>query len=253
MNPRRARACLGLAALVAAAAAAGGCVSGRPPEAPPKARPAPSRPSRAAARTVAQVVAEKGPAVDERLAPLFRRARVSYPPGKIFLLAFKREGKLELWAADRGEGAAPAFIRTYPITARSGHAGPKLKEWDLQVPEGIYRVTWLHPNSSYHLSMKLDYPNDFDRRMAAADGRTDLGGDIFIHGDAKSIGCIAVGDEGIEELFVLAARVGLDHVEVVIAPNDLRRGPPPPLPEASAWTGALYSRIDEVLARFEVR
>jgi hypothetical protein len=245
MGPRSRRA----AALLAAAAFTAGCMSGRGGEAP---RAAPAKaPSAAGPRTVAQVVAAKGPAVEERLAPLFRRARLRYPPRRISLLAFKREQKLEVWAAN---GGSPAFIRSYRILGASGHSGPKLKQWDLQVPEGIYRVTWLHPNSSYHLSMKLDYPNAFDRRKAREDARTDLGGDIFIHGDDVSIGCIAIGDAAIEDLFVLAARVGISNVEVVIAPSDLRRGAPPTLPaSAPAWTDLLYARIDSALERFRIR
>ena len=69
----------------------------------------------------------------------------------------------------------------YPILAASGVLGPKLREGDKQVPEGIYGAEALNPNSKFHLSIRLNYPNTFDRRMAQSDGRTQLGGDIMIH------------------------------------------------------------------------
>lgn len=97
------------------------------------------------------------------------------------------------------------------MLAASGGPGPKLREGDLQVPEGVYRLTAFNPNSSYHLSLRVDYPNAEDRAaedraVARSDRRTSLGGDIFIHGKAVSIGCLAIGDPGIEEL--LRARRG---------------------------------------------
>ena len=126
--------------------------------------------------------------------------------------------------------------------------GPVEKERPRQVPEGLYRLTWLNPNSAYHLSIKIDYPNAFDRRMAEREGRTNLGGDIFIHGGRASIGCIAMGDEVIEELFTLVQETGLSRCRITIAPTDLRRR------NAStagfpAWSVDLYARIREDLLR----
>jgi len=135
------------------------------------------------------------------------------------------------------------------VLAASGALGPKLLQGDRQVPEGVYRVLWLNPNSSYHLSMKLDYPNAFDRERARRDGRTDLGGDIFVHGRAVSIGCVALGDPAIEELFVLAADVGTARVQAVIAPRDLRV-PSARDPEiASPWAPELYRLVRREMAR----
>jgi hypothetical protein len=225
------------------------CATQRPK--PPVVKPpTPSRPpSAAAVPHVPDVPDVREPleeAVDARLAPVFARARVPYPPQRVWLLAFKQERKLELWAA----GSAPAFIRSYRILAASGTSGPKLREGDLQVPEGIYRVVALNPASAYHLSLHLDYPNDFDRAMAQAEGRDNLGGDIFLHGSNVSEGCLAMGDLAIEELFVLAERVGLGNVEVVIAPNDLRRGDPPRRESQPVWIAGLYATIRSELARF---
>ncbi|MET0551756.1 MAG: L,D-transpeptidase family protein [Vicinamibacteria bacterium] len=199
----------------------------------------------AAARTVEGVVRDLGPAARARLAPRFRAAGAAYPPRAVTLLVLKEERVLELWA----EGASPRLVHRYPVTAASGVAGPKLRQGDLQVPEGVYRVLWLNPASSYHLSMKLDYPNAFDRAHARRDGRTDLGGDIFVHGRAVSIGCVALGDPAIEELFVLAADVGTARVKAVIAPRDLR-APSARDPEVAApWASELYALVRREMSR----
>jgi len=199
-------------------------------------------------RTVADAVREYGPAAESRLKPCFQESGLPYPPARILLIVLKAEKRVELWAS---QDSAWRHIRDYPILAASGGPGPKLRRGDGQVPEGVYRIEGLNPNSSYHLSAKLDYPNAFDRERAAADGRADPGDNIFIHGKAVSIGCIAVGDTAIEELFALAAAVPPSSVKVLIAPNDLRVGPPRSdggsLPE---WTLQLYGTLQRELAPF---
>jgi hypothetical protein len=176
-------------------------------------------------RTVADVLAAIGSPVDKRLRPVFAKAGVAYPPPRLALLAFKREKRLELHAAD--VSGRFQFVRAYPILAASGEAGPKNREGDHQVPEGFYRIELLNPNSRYHLSLRVNYPNDEDRARAAAEDRdpAGLGGDIMIHGGAASAGCLAMGDPAAEDLFVLAARTGLDHIELLIFPRDFRREP----------------------------
>ena len=88
-------------------------------------------------------------------------------------------------------------MRTFPFQGFSGTLGPKLREGDGQIPEGLYRIEYLNPNSSYHLSLKIDYPNAFDREKGRSDGRERLGYDIFIHGKSVTVGCIPIGDEAI--------------------------------------------------------
>ena len=200
-------------------------------------------------RSVADVVTKYGPAARVRLAPHFRKAGVAYPPKEIAILGFKEEKRVALWARGGGEWR---FIREYPVLAASGHAGPKLREGDRQVPEGVYRIEHLNPNSSYHLSMKVSYPNAFDRRMAQRDGRTRLGGDIFIHGKAASIGCLAMGDPAIEELFTLVADTGHSRVQVIIAPNDVRARGAIVREDAPRWVGELYRAVAAALAPFPV-
>jgi murein L,D-transpeptidase YafK len=175
------------------------------------------------------------------LTPYFAKAKVAYPPREVTFIALKQEMKLELWA--RGDGEF-RLIRDYPIQAASGVAGPKLRQGDRQVPEGIYRIVGLNPNSHYHLSMKLNYPNEFDLLHARQEGRSKLGSAILIHGKAVSNGCLAMGDEAIEELFVLTKHVGVENVKVVIAPHDPRTYPlKADAEEDPEWTTELYSII----------
>lgn len=200
-------------------------------------------------RSVADVLAKYGPAARARLRPQFERAGVAWPPKEIALLVFKKERRLALWARS---GGSWRFIHAYPILAASGHAGPKLREGDYQVPEGIYRIEHLNPNSSYHLSMKVSYPNAFDRQMAARDRRTRLGGDIFVHGKDLSIGCVALGDRAIEELFTLVAETGPAKVKVILAPNDLRTAGAVLHEDAPLWASRLYVTIAAALREFPV-
>lgn len=196
-----------------------------------------------------QVVREYTPLSNQELKPYFKKAKVAYPPRKIALLTFKKEEKMELWGQDRRRSWH--YIRTFPLKASSGTSGPKLKYHDGQIPEGIYNITMLNPFSSWQLSMLVNYPNHFDKLHAEDDGRTDLGGDIYIHGKELSVGCLAIGDEAISELFVLAANVGKQNIEVIIAPNDLRKDKPvTDLKHQPDWVPQLYSQITQALKPF---
>jgi hypothetical protein len=195
-------------------------------------------------RTVADRLHAYGDRVDARLAPRFAAAGVAYPPKSITLLALKEEQRMELYA--HPVGAPPVLIHRYPILAASGGPGPKLREGDRQVPEGLYEVESLNPNSRYHLSLRLNYPNAFDRARAREDQRDQLGGDIMIHGSDVSIGCLAMGDQAAEDLFVLTARVGISKVRVILAPCDMREKKGPPSgPGCPAWVPSLYDQIKE--------
>jgi murein L,D-transpeptidase YafK len=202
--------------------------------------------------SVAQRLEQFGTAAASRLAPHFQQTGVAFPPTAITLLAFKDSKRLELYARDP-QGAWQQ-VRVYPIQAASGVLGPKLREGDRQVPEGIYAIESLNPNSLFHVSLRLNYPNAFDQQMGLTDGRAALGADIMIHGKDKSIGCLAMGDAVAEELFALAAWVGKENVRVVIAPTDFRQTaasvPVAPLP---VWTEGLYATIRTELAHYPVR
>jgi len=190
------------------------------------------------------------PGATKRLAERFDAAKIVWPPTEIGLVAIKDEKTLELFA--RSTGGPWRLVHRYPVLAASGVSGPKLRKGDKQVPEGIYGISFLNPNSRYHVSLRVDYPNAFDRQMAAKEGRRDLGGDIMIHGKAASVGCLAIGDEGAEELFALAAQVGLPNVKLIIAPTDLRRhATPDVLPGQPFWLPRLYAEVQGAMAEFK--
>jgi murein L,D-transpeptidase YafK len=201
--------------------------------------------SAAMSQTTPEVLKRYEQSAKTRLQPWFERAGVPYPPQYLALLGFKAEKELELWAK---QGKFWVWIRTYPILAASGVTGPKLKEGDLQVPEGVYRINRLNPNSKFHLSMQIDYPNTFDRQQAAREQRTQLGGEIFIHGKAVSVGCLAIGDTAIEELFSLVTTIGMAKVKVIIAPQREMQAINVTQP---SWLRELYQQIKNELEQFQ--
>jgi murein L,D-transpeptidase YafK len=117
----------------------------------------------------------------------------------VFIRIFKESHEFELWLQD--EASAWKLFRTYPIATYSGSLGPKLAEGDRQAPEGFYDVVRerLNPASRYHLAFNIGYPNAYDRHHA----RT--GSLIMVHGDRVSIGCFAMTDPVIEEIYLLVA------------------------------------------------
>jgi murein L,D-transpeptidase YafK len=145
----------------------------------------------------------------------YRAVAVAYP-GEIFLRWFKHEAELELWA--RNADRRFRLVATYPILASSGLPGPKRREGDRQVPEGFYEIDRFNPQSSYHLSLGLNYPNAADRVHADP---LQPGSDIFIHGANVSIGCAPIGNEAIEEVYLAALdahTAGQTHIAVHIFP-----------------------------------
>ena len=198
-------------------------------------------------KTVKSRLREYAASVHERLRPRFEGAGVGCPPAAVLLVGLKQERLLEVYA--RAGGGDLAFVCRYPVLGASGSAGPKLQEGDQQVPEGIYSLDELNPNSRYHLSLRVGYPNDFDRARGRDEGRKDLGGDIMIHGGASSVGCLAIGDEAAEELFVLVADCGLANPRLILSPVDFRKRELPlscwSLP---GWTEDLYAELGKELA-----
>ncbi|MDX1432513.1 MAG: L,D-transpeptidase family protein [Gammaproteobacteria bacterium] len=182
-----------------------------------------------------------------RLAPYFLAAGVDYPPASVVLLGLKEERRLELYAAS--PGGELRFIRYYPVIGASGTSGPKLEEGDRQVPEGLYTLSALNPNSRFHVSLKVDYPNRFDRLMARVEGRSNPGSNIFIHGGSDSAGCLAMSDGVAEQLFMLAADTGLGNISVILSPRDLRtaRAPEPHEDDVPTWSPHLYAIIERAM------
>lgn len=195
-----------------------------------------------------QALERFSPAVQPGLRKRFDRAGVPYPPQALTMIGLKEEGRLELWAYHDDR---PRYIDSYPIHDASGLPGPKRRRGDHQVPEGIYRIDAFNPNSSFHLSLRLNYPNRFDRQMGKRDERNDLGNNIFIHGSDYSEGCLAMGDPAIEELFVLVADVGMDNTRVIIAPRDPRTNTIFPVPRGlPEWTEDLYAKLERTIADY---
>lgn len=147
----------------------------------------------------------------------FLAAEAAWPPQALFIRAFKADDLVELWAAP-AEGERLVRVRAFDVCARSGALGPKAVSGDLQVPEGFYRVDRFNPRSRFHLSLGLDYPNAVDRARA---GRRPPGGDIFIHGDCVTIGCLPLEDEPVSWLYlaaVLARDAGQRDIPVHVFP-----------------------------------
>jgi murein L,D-transpeptidase YafK len=163
----------------------------------------------------------------------------------IYLRLFKHERELELWVR-RGERYV--LFRTYPICTFSGELGPKLRQGDGQAPEGFYSVGagQLNPYSRFHLSFDLGYPNAYDR----AHGRT--GSMLMVHGSCVSIGCYAMGDAQIEQIYTLVAAAlhgGQRRVPVHVFPFRFRQ---PPLPDwrRQRW-GEFWSDLERGYEAFE--
>ena len=139
----------------------------------------------------------------------------------IFIRVFKQEKMVEVWVQETGKQTFD-FFKRYPICVFSGTLGPKLREGDLQSPEGFYDVTYdrLHPGSRYHLAFNLGYPNEFDR------ARDRTGDFLMIHGGCESKGCYAMTDEVMEEIYVLAEAAlyaGQANIDVHVFPFIMTR------------------------------
>ena len=142
-------------------------------------------------------VARARSATDARLRTVFETHGVPYPASEIFLRVFKHERLLELWARPAPE-AAFVLVKTYPVCALPGQLGPKRRMGDVQVPEGFYFIDQFNPESAFHLSLRVSYPNLADRMRREA---LALGGDIFIHGGCETVGCVPIENHNIEEVY----------------------------------------------------
>jgi len=182
-----------------------------------------------------------GTTIEERINAIETKkpALMRKSPERLSLLCFKTEKRVEMYLD--GQHAA-----SYPFTANSGTLGPKLREGDRQIPEGIYTLDVMNPNSSYYLSLRVSYPNARDLERAKQNGISDPGGDIYIHGKSMSIGCIAIGDGAIEEVFYRVHQVGLDNTQVIIAPRDFRMRPP----AKDSEYAELYAEIQQALMSY---
>lgn len=195
--------------------------------------------------TVAQALARYGEEARELLRAQCKSAGVVYPPKRIVLLALKDRKQLLMFAGAGGAAGANqrlALVQTFPLVSYSGALGPKLREGDLQIPEGNYRITGSSARDM--LSLAVDYPNAFDRARGLEDHRKKLGGDILIHGGSVSTGCVVVSNEQMQEVFVALHDVGFRNVQLLIAPCDLTKSQPQlNWSKQPKWLPKLYAQL----------
>ncbi|MDN3586869.1 L,D-transpeptidase family protein [Pedobacter aquatilis] len=142
----------------------------------------------------------------------------------MLISAYKSEGKLEVWLRNNSDKKYKLF-RTYDFCAYSGTLGPKVIEGDKQTPEGFYYINVFNPMSTYHLSLGVNYPNSVDLARTGKEKKT--GGDIYIHGNCVTVGCIPLTDEKIKEVYVLAVEAknsGQEKIPVNIYPFKITDG-----------------------------
>jgi murein L,D-transpeptidase YafK len=156
---------------------------------------------------------EKESLLTERL----KKLNLSLDNLNILIVACKSEKKMELYVKSKTTSVY-MLLNTYDICARYGDLGPKRRAGDNQVPEGFYHIDRFNPNSSYYLSLGLNYPNPSDKKKSTA---SNLGGDIFIHGECVTIGCMPMTNDKIKEIYVLAIQAyqnGQQQIPVYVFP-----------------------------------
>lgn len=147
----------------------------------------------------------------------FARRKVPFPPQALTVRIFKDEDELEIWARGKGQKAY-SFIKSFKIFSLSGNPGPKRGNGDQQIPEGFYHINYYNPASLYHFSVRINYPNESDRKLGYKDN---LEEDVYIFGETVSVGSICLNDESIKELYVILAEVrdgGVEKIPVQIFP-----------------------------------
>ncbi len=153
----------------------------------------------------------------------FKLKNLSYSGFHLFIRAFKKEELLEVWIKEKGKEEF-TLLQTYPFCTSSGTLGPKRKEGDMQILEGIYYLNHFNPLSNFYLSLGVNYPNASDKILS---DKNHPGGNIYIHGNCVTIGCIPLTDDKIKELYILAVEArtnGQEKIPVHIFPDRLDRG-----------------------------
>src|SRR6476660_995836 len=128
--------------------------------------------------------------MEDSLIKQFKKQNLVWPPAEVYVRSFKYDRQLELWV--KGDSKEPfKLFKTYKVCMQSGTMGPKRMEGDYQVPEGLYHINEFNPNSNYHLSLGLHYPNASDRILSDSLRPCDA---IYIHGNCVSTGCISISN-----------------------------------------------------------
>lgn len=157
---------------------------------------------------------------EEVVKSYFKKHGLNYNGFSLFIRAFKKEMTLEAWVKERGKNTFK-LLTTYDFCTTSGSSGPKRKEGDLQIPEGVYHINHFNPVSNFHLSLGINYPNASDKLLS---DKKHPGGEIYIHGSCVTVGCIPITDDKIDELYILAVEAinnGQVDIPVYIFPARL--------------------------------
>lgn len=160
-------------------------------------------------------VAKAHERIGNDITEMLRNEGVSEGAFRLYIRAFKSEAEIELWVSTGGNHH---LMKTYDICEKSGGLGPKRKQGDHQVPEGFYHIDRFNPLSNFHLSLGINYPNRSDKVLS---NKSKPGGDIFIHGNCVTVGCLPIKDEPIEELYLLCVEAmdrGQEKIPVTIFP-----------------------------------
>ncbi|HMO32526.1 MAG TPA: hypothetical protein PKE63_03795 [Lacibacter sp.] len=155
--------------------------------------------------------------VSDSIRSEFQSKGLDWPARFLYIRSFKHEKELEVWV--KQDYTEPfRHFKTYKVCATSGTFGPKRKEGDKQIPEGFYYINEFKPNSNYHLALGLNYPNASDQLLSDP---ARPGGDIYIHGNCVTVGCLPLTDSLIEQVYFLSSVVkeqGQDFIPVHIYP-----------------------------------
>ncbi|CAI0873673.1 peptidoglycan meso-diaminopimelic acid protein amidase [Serratia ficaria] len=132
----------------------------------------------------------------------------------VYIQIFKEERRLELYAKMGNEFR---LVNAFPICNFSGGLGPKRREGDFKSPEGFYSVDARHlkPDSKYYRAINIGFPNDYDRSQGYS------GAYLMIHGECKSIGCYAMTNTYMDEIYryvEAAFAYGQSRVDISIYP-----------------------------------
>lgn len=153
---------------------------------------------------------------ETRMAELLEKQGLKASSFELYVRAFKQEELVQLWGRASGKDQFKLIIE-YPFCTTSGNLGPKRKQGDYQIPEGFYHIDRFNAWSTFHLSLGINYPNASDKKL----GGSNPGGDIFIHGNCVTIGCIPITDDKIKEMYLLAVEAkngGQNKIPVHIFP-----------------------------------
>lgn len=154
---------------------------------------------------------------EDTLRKQFESKKLDWPARYVYIRSFKYDSQLEVWVKNSAKETFRLF-KTYKVCAMAGSLGPKRMQGDYQVPEGFYYINEFKPNSAYHLSLGLNYPNASDRLLSDS---LAPGGDIYIHGSCVTEGCIPINNDQIEELYIItsyARAMGQEYIPVHIFP-----------------------------------